>query len=185
MLTTTRGEPSAASASEPLVGLDADQRRVALDLCSKVGAVTFFFGNRYRHRNRTDFGDLHGLVLPSRSDARSRISAAGHAGEGSNGAILPCRGKRRKVSFPPRKGRYRPLAARRKAANSRTRAYGLPCTGNQYQVRRHPFRRQLWRRRSRCGPLVDLDCAGLDARDQLAAELGRVGNRIEAAHQER
>ena len=45
--------------------------------------------------------------------------------------------------------------------------------------------RQLSSRRSRRGPLVDLDCAGLDTRDQLATELGRVGNRIEAAYQER
>ena len=40
---------------------------------------------------------------------------------------------------------------------------------------------ELFRR----GPLVDLDCAGLDARDQLAAELGRVSNRIETPQKER
>ena len=70
-------------------------------------------------------------------------------------------------------------------ANSRTRACGLPCPGNQYQSRYHPFPSQLWSRRSGWGSLVDLDGAGLDARDQLVAELGRVGNRIEAAHKER
>ncbi|MFM9849737.1 MAG: hypothetical protein ACKVP3_21580 [Hyphomicrobiaceae bacterium] len=32
-----------------------------------------------------------------------------------------------------------------------------------------------------CGSLVDFDCADLDARDQLAAELGRIGNRIARA----
>jgi hypothetical protein len=29
-------------------------------------------------------------------------------------------------------------------------------------------------------PPIELDCAGLDARDQLAAELGSIGYRIEA-----
>src|SRR6476620_10776660 len=36
-----------------------------------------------------------------------------------------------------------------------------------------------------CGPLVDLDGAGLDTRDEFAPEIGRVRNWIEAAQQER
>jgi hypothetical protein len=44
---------------------------------------------------------------------------------------------------------------------------------------------QLSSRRSRGRSLVDLDCAGLDTRDQLATEFGRIGHRIEAADQER
>ena len=44
---------------------------------------------------------------------------------------------------------------------------------------------QLSSRRSQRDSLVDLDCAGLDTRDQLATELGRVGNRMEAADQKR
>jgi len=46
-----------ADAGKPIVGLDADECRVALVLCSKVGVVAFF------HRNGADIGIAEILVV--------------------------------------------------------------------------------------------------------------------------
>ena len=49
-----------ADAGEPIVGLDANERRVALHLCSEVGAVALLLRNGCRHGSGGYFGDFHG-----------------------------------------------------------------------------------------------------------------------------
>ena len=51
-------------ADEPVVGLDANECRVAFYLCSEISAVTLLLGNRRRHGDGGHFGDLHWLDLP-------------------------------------------------------------------------------------------------------------------------
>jgi hypothetical protein len=71
-----RRAESRADAGEAVVCLDTDQRRITLDLSSKIGAVTLFLRNRCRHWNREHLDDFHD-VLPvqstlSRFELRSR-----------------------------------------------------------------------------------------------------------------
>ena len=66
-----RRAESRTDAGEPIVGLDTDQRRVALDLCSEVGAVTVLHRNRCGHWNGGYADDLHGMVpLPELNRGR-------------------------------------------------------------------------------------------------------------------
>ena len=60
-----------ADAGEPVVGLDTDERRVALDLCSEVGAVALLRRNRRGHWNGGHSDDFHGMVpLPQLNRGR-------------------------------------------------------------------------------------------------------------------
>src|SRR5216683_3325884 len=62
-----RRAESRADAGEAVVCFDADERRITLDLGSKVGAVTLFLRNGCRHRNRGHFDDFHGSLFPGQS----------------------------------------------------------------------------------------------------------------------
>jgi hypothetical protein len=62
-----RRAESGTNAGEPVVGFDADQGRITLDLGSKVRAVTLFLRNGCGHRNRGHFDDFHGWFFPGRS----------------------------------------------------------------------------------------------------------------------
>src|SRR5580693_9252938 len=62
-----RRAESRADAGEPVVCFDADERRITLDLGSKIGAVTPFLRNGCRHWNRGQFDDFHGSFFPGRS----------------------------------------------------------------------------------------------------------------------
>src|SRR5262249_49169249 len=60
-----------ADAGEPAVGLNTDQRRVALDLGTEVGAVTLLLRNRVRHGNGGELGNFHPrLFLMANSEWR-------------------------------------------------------------------------------------------------------------------
>ena len=54
-----------ADAGEPVVGLDANERRVALDLRSEIGAVLSCGGHRSRHRDGTYTRNLHQRSPPA------------------------------------------------------------------------------------------------------------------------
>jgi len=62
-----RRAESRADAGEPVVCFDADERRIALDLGSKIGAVPLFFRNGCRHRNRGYLDDFHRSFFPGQS----------------------------------------------------------------------------------------------------------------------
>src|SRR5207244_9645965 len=62
-----RRAESRADAGEAVVCFDADERRITLDLGSKVGAVTFFLRNGRRHWNRGHIDDFHASLFPGRS----------------------------------------------------------------------------------------------------------------------
>src|ERR1700732_2612955 len=59
-----RRAESRADAGEAVVCFDADERRITLDLGSKIGAVTLFLRNGCRHWNCGHFDDFHGSLFP-------------------------------------------------------------------------------------------------------------------------
>jgi hypothetical protein len=71
-----RRAESGTNAGEAVVGFDADQSRITLDLGSEVGAVTLFLRNRCRHWNRGHFDDLHEAFFPGQSTLSRRRGRA-------------------------------------------------------------------------------------------------------------
>src|SRR6266446_429090 len=70
-----RRAESRADAGEAVVCFDADERRITLDLGSKVGAVTLLLRNGCRHWICGHFDDFHGSLFPvSRSQVNRRMS---------------------------------------------------------------------------------------------------------------
>ena len=58
-----RRSKGSADANKPIL-FDANKCRIALDLCSKVGAMTLLLRNQCGHWRSGHFDNLHGLALP-------------------------------------------------------------------------------------------------------------------------
>src|SRR5262249_23179994 len=58
-----RRAESSTNAGEAVVGFDADQGRVTLDLGPEIGAVTLLLRNRCRHWDRGHSDDFHGAFV--------------------------------------------------------------------------------------------------------------------------